>query len=69
MKGTSGADDRQGRYLCKGCPAHVERPRVLLEAWAELPESVKTAVMEMVGVSVVSCSPARPSAVRLDQLQ
>ncbi len=26
-----------------------ERLRVLLEAWAELPESVKTAVMEMVG--------------------
>jgi hypothetical protein len=25
-----------------------ERLRVLLEAWAELPESVKTAVMEMV---------------------
>ena len=26
-----------------------ERLRVLLEAWAELPESVKRAVMEMVG--------------------
>ena len=26
-----------------------ERLRLLLEAWAELPESVKTAVMEMVG--------------------
>ena len=26
-----------------------ERLRVLLEAWAELPESVKEAVMEMVG--------------------
>jgi len=25
-----------------------ERLRVLLEAWAELPESVKTAVMKMV---------------------
>ena len=26
-----------------------ERLRVLLEAWAELPESVKKAVMEMMG--------------------
>ena len=43
MKGASGADDRQGRYLCTGCPAHVEWLRVLLEAWAELPESVKAA--------------------------
>ena len=30
-----------------------ERLRLLLEAWAELPESVKTAVLEMVGGSVV----------------
>ena len=28
-------------------PSDDERLKVLLEAWAELPESVKTAVMEM----------------------
>ena len=40
---------KQGNAQYNALSGDDERLRVLLEAWAELPESVKTAVMEMVG--------------------
>ena len=39
---------KQGNAQYNALFGDDERLRVLLEAWAELPESVKTAVMEMV---------------------
>ena len=39
---------QQGNAQYNALSGDDERLRVLLEAWAELPESVKTAVMEMV---------------------
>jgi len=40
---------KQGNAQYNALFGDDERLRLLLEAWAELPESVKTAVMEMVG--------------------
>ena len=39
---------KQGNAQYNALSGDDKRLRVLLEAWAELPESVKTAVMEMV---------------------
>ena len=39
---------KQGNAQYNALFGDDERLRVLLEAWAEVPESVKTAVMEMV---------------------
>ena len=39
----------QGNAQYNALSGDDERLRLLLEAWAELPESVKTAVLEMVG--------------------